>query len=191
MASVEIVGLDDVRDLIKGIPKNSFEAAEKSIGKSVLAVHTEVSSYSGGLNNRTGRLKRSLKTEFKGNDLNDLSGAVFTKTKYAPIHEKGGTITAKNAYINVPGGPYLNIPLAANKTPAGVMRRNAGEVFNAGGFMFKSKSGKYFVANSSGTPMFVLVRSVDIPARLGMEKAADDEIPTLLGELNALLLKGL
>lgn len=189
--SVQIVGLDEVRDLLKAIPENSFDSAKESIGKSILNIHTEVSSYSGGLNNRTGRLKRSLKTELKGENLDDLRGAVFTKTKYAPIQEVGGKISAKDKYVNVPGGPYLNIPLSANKTPAGVMRQNAGEVFNGGGYIVKSKTGKYIVMSVNNQPMFVLVKSVIIPPRLGMQKAADDEIPTLLGNLNSILLEGL
>lgn len=189
--TVTVVGLDEVVKLLNDLPAQSFDVAKKAISKAVLNTHAQVSSYSGGLNNRSGLLRRSLKTDVKGATLKDLSGDVYTDVKYAPIHEKGGTVKAIDKYLRVPGGPYLNIPLAANKTAAGVMRMNARQVFNGGGYIVKSRMGNYLVMSGSGQPMFVLKKQVTIPARLGMEKAAEDEIPTLLSTLSSELLKGL
>jgi hypothetical protein len=58
----------------------------------------------------------------------------------------------------------------------------AREVFNAGGFIAKKT-----VFNAAGEPMFWLVKSVRIPARLGMLEAAEDEIPTILSDLQAII----
>lgn len=188
---VTVVGLDEVVNLLDQLPKHSFDVAKVGISKAVLNTHAEVSSYSGGLHNRSGLLRRSLKTDVKGTTLNDLSGDVYTDVKYAPIQEKGGTVKAIDKYLRVPGGPYLNIPLSSNKTAAGVMRMNARQVFSAGGYIIKSRIGNYLVMSGTGQPMFVLKKQVTIPARLGMEKAAEGEIPTLLSSLRNELLRGL
>lgn len=191
MAENSVVGLDEVLQLLRDLPEHSFNTAKGVITTATLNTHSKVSSYSGGLKNRSGRLRRSLIFGVIGNTLNTLSGTVFTKSKYAPIQEEGGTITAQNKYLNVPGGPYLNIPLASNKTAAGVMRQNAREVFSSGGYIIKSTAGKYLVMSGTGEPMFVLVKQVVIPARLGMQEAADSEVPILLSTLKNKLLRGL
>jgi len=189
--NVELVGLDDVRSLIDELPEHTFDVARAAISDAVLNTHAKVSSFSGGLHSRSGVLKRSLKTELNGTRLNELRGDVYTDVKYAPIHEKGGTVRAIGKYVRVPGGPYLNIPLSANKTAAGVMRMNARQVFSAGGYIIRSRAGNYLVMSGTGQPMFVLKKQVTIPARLGMVKAAEDEIPTLLSTLSNELLRGL
>jgi len=189
--AVTVVGLDEVRKLLDELPEHSFDVTKVAISKAVLNTHAKVSSYSGGLHNRSGLLRRSLKTDVKGTTLKDLRGDVYTDVKYAPIHEKGGTISAIDKYLRVPGGPYLNIPLATNKTAAGVMRMNARQVFSAGGYIIKSRIGNYLVMSGTDQPMFVLKKQVTIPARLGMEKAAEGEIPTLLSTLSSELLRGL
>ncbi len=192
--SVVIIGSEEVQSLLNALPDHLFDRAKKAIGVSTLAVHTRVSDFSGGsnrLNSRTGLLRRSLKAKIEGSKLNSLRGSVSTGVKYAPIHETGGTIRAKDKYLRVPGGPYLNIPLDANKTAAGVMRRNAGAVFGAGGYIIKSKRANYIVMSNQGVPMFVLVKQVTLKARLGMVDAMEDEVPTLLGSLQRLLLVGI
>ncbi|RLI66163.1 MAG: hypothetical protein DRO88_02535 [Promethearchaeia archaeon] len=137
---------------------------------------------------RTGNLKRSIKFLLAGNEIKTLKGSLFTVGRlggqsivYAPIHEYGGTIRAKNAYKKVPGGPYLNIPTQENKTPAGVQRMTARMVFSQGGYI----AGKGVYLN--GKRMFSLVKKVKIPARLGMHDAAKGEIKTLLNELQNLV----
>ena len=191
MADVTVVGTEEVAELLRALPGNTFDAAKAAISKAVLNTHATVSSYSGGLKNRSGVLRRSLKTDVYGTKLSNVGGDVYTDVVYAPIQEKGGTIRAKNAYHGVPGGPYLNLPLPANKTAAGVMRQDARSVFAAGGYIIKSRIGNYIVMSGTSQPMFVLKKQVTIPARLGMEKAAEDEIPTLLAVLNEELLRGL
>jgi len=106
--------------------------------------------------------------------------------KYAPLQEFGGIIKAINKYTGVSGGPYLNIPTKSNLTPAGVMKKSAKELFNAGAHIHKSKAGNWGVF-IGGSMMMVLKKKVVIPARLGMIDAADDQIPTILSKLIALI----
>ena len=189
--NVEVIGLDEVNQMLNRIPFWEFEAAKKAIAKATLEVQTRVKSNfnSGGLNSRTGRLRRSIQTSMTGSAMSTISGRVYSDMVYAPIQEKGGTIKAKDKYLRVPGGPYLNIPLSSNKTAAGVMRMGAREVFAGGGFIIKSKKGNYLVMSGAGQPMFVLKKQVTIPARLGMMKASEDSIPTLLSELSRVLFE--
>jgi len=186
-----VVGNEEVLNLLKELPEELFLSARKTIAISTFSVHAKVSSYSGGLKNRSGRLRRSLIPVVKGDRIQTLAGSVSTNVIYAPIQEKGGVVRAKNKYVGVPGGPYLNIPLSANKTAAGVLRQNARSVFSAGGYIIKSKKGNYIVMSGENIPMFVLVKQVTIKPRLNMIKSAEDEVPTLLSNLNSILFEGL
>lgn len=191
---VEVKGLDEIQAGLKNIPFWLFGAAEKEVKRSTLSIRRGVtknfkrSSDMGGnkLHSRTDALRLSIKTATRGTTLNTLRGSVFSDSIYAPIHEHGGTVKAKDKYLRVPGGPYLNIPLPSNKTPAGVMRKNARTVFNEGGYIMRSARGNYIVMSGINEPMFILRKKVEIPARLGMVKAAEDEIPTMLGRINSL-----
>lgn len=191
--TTRVENLDDVTTLLSDLHSVIFEDVKRSISKSVFSTHKRISDNFGTgsnqLKNRTGSLRRSLQTRVSGVDLKTLTGRVYTNMVYAPLQEKGGTVKAIDKYMRVPGGPYLNIPLSANKTPAGVMRQSARDVFNAGGYIRRSKAGNYLVCKNDGTPMFVLKKSVYVPPRLGMLKAADDEIPTLLNNLRNLRLE--
>ena len=136
---------------------------------------------------RTGALHHSIKKLVTGNDLNTLRGRVWTSTSYAPIHETGGIIRAKNKYMNVPGGPYLHIPLNYNKTKMGIMRFNAGQIFATGGYIARSKLGNWIVFSDSNKPMFALKKMVKIPPRVGMQVAQEEVMPQLLYDLDHIL----
>jgi len=165
------------------MPERMFTAAKESIQDATGNTHRNVTQNS-ELHRRTGELMRSIHTQVSGNTLAELSGSVFSKgVKYAAIQETGGTVRAKRAYRGVQGGPYLNIPLSGNKTAAGVTRKTARQVFQEGGNIIRSRRGNYIVMSSNGVPMFVLKKQVDIPARLGMRKAADNEVPLLMNRL--------
>lgn len=182
---VELVGMDAVRKLVREMPDRQFEGAKTAFQATAADVHGKVSdgiNDGNPLHNRSGVLKRSLKHAVYGNDLGSLHSDVWSDVVYAPIQETGGKVEAKKAYKGVPGGPYLNIPLPANKTPAGVTRMQAKEVFASGGFLVRSGAGNWLVM-LNGQPMFVLKKEVTIPPRLGMEKAANDAVPTLLSRL--------
>ncbi len=196
---VKTIGLQELKSFLRDVPERLFDVTKTQLGKSSLSVQKAVQdnftlsssgSVGGRLHSRTGALRRSILTSNKGNTLGTLSSSIFSKKIYAPIQEIGGTISAIDKYVRVPGGPYLNIPLSANKTASGVTRLSASEVFGSGGSLFKSKKGNWIVS-LGGKPMFVLKKSVEIPARLGMQKAAEDEVPTLLSSLQVEITKRL
>jgi len=124
-----------------------------------------------------------------GTSLASLKASVYSAAnvdgqpvRYARIQEFGGTVTAKNAFKRLPGGPYLTIPTDSNKTPAGVMRKDARMLFNAGAHVHKSKAGNWGIFMGSKM-MMVLKHQVKIPARFGMIESAEKEIPTVLSSL--------
>jgi len=185
---VQVVGAEEVKAYLAKLPFWWFEEAKKAFRETASEAHKKVSARvrdgSGDtLHARTGQLRRSLNFEVHGDSIKTLGASVFSDAsfaKYATVHEFGATIKAKDKYLRVPGGPYLNIPLAANKTPAGVMRFSARDIFNAGGYI----AGRA-VMNAEGVPMFALVKQVTIPARLQMVKTVTGEIPSLLTRLEA------
>lgn len=104
---------------------------------------------------RTGFLLKAIRgrVEQDVDAVYGLLGIATTDEKvllYAAVQELGsdGPIRAKQAYKNVPGGPYLNIPLEAALTPAGVQRftaREAADVYPGGTFIAKSKRGNWIL----------------------------------------------
>lgn len=187
---VEVQGAAEVQAFVKGIPDHLYKGAKTAFGKAVFAAQGEVIGHLSGnpLQSRTGALARSITPQVDGVPLTALTGRIYSGMIYAPIQENGGTVIAKKAYMGVPGGPYLNIPTTANKTQAGVQRMTPQQVFAAGGFVFKSKSGRYAVM-LNGETMFILRKSVTIKGGLGMQHAAENQIPTLLSDLAALPLE--
>jgi len=181
---------DETRALLDTLPEDMFDNAKTILSRSLFNIQRTITGrlQNGPMFSRTGALARSIKFKTSGTKIDNLKGEVFTKSKYAPIHEVGGDINAIDKYVNVPGGPYLNIPLSYNKTAAGVMRKNARDVFQEGGYIGQSQRGNWIVFANDGLPMFVLKKSVTIPARLEMVKTAEDEIPTFLSNLRSELL---
>jgi phage gpG-like protein len=196
--ALEITGLKEVQSLYKKLPESIFEDTKAVFTEAVQETARKVDAkfMDGTLNVRTGEMRRSFKQQVTGSTLDKLRASVFSGAvkgsilAYVPIHEFGGTVKAQHAYSGLPGGPYLNIPLKANLTKdAGVMRKTAREVFSEGGFIFGSLSKGFYVAAKSGVPMFVLKQQVEIPARLGMHKAAEEETTKVISKLNQLLPK--
>ena len=192
-ATVEITGLEEVKTFLSDMPEETFQGAKKVFQKAVIGAANKVKRFD-NLKTRTGALKRSIQQQVSGTTLKDLYASIFSaqgsgsdEVKYAPIQEFGGTVKAIDKYLKVPGGPYLNIPIADNKTPAGVMRESAREVFQSGeGHIRKAKSGKWLVFKGDKL-MFVLVKQVTLSPRLGMFDAAEAEIPTLLSGLREMI----
>lgn len=177
--------IDEIQKYLKKLPVESFDTAKLYFSQAAFAADAKIKRNATDiLKVRSGALKRSIRFEVKGTSIATLRASVYAAgkvggqtIKYAPIHEYGGTIRAKNAYHGVQGGPYLNIPARANKTASGVTRMGAREVFNQGGYIV----GKVVYLN--GAAMFFLVKQVKIPARLGMTEAVDNVIPTLLSNI--------
>lgn len=114
-----------------------------------------------GLHVRTGMLLNSI-TSSKRISL-DSAGMVVGEigpenVKYAPIHEYGGTIVPVNKQ-------FLAIPIGANRRPDGMARISTQELMNGLGKSFIRKGIIYLNEGKKITPMFVLKRSVTIPAR--------------------------
>ncbi|GAG12006.1 unnamed protein product, partial [marine sediment metagenome] len=193
---IEVQNLAEVRQYLDELPENFFDDTKKVFKKAVLDADRQVKiNLVTKMSVRTGALRRSIRTSVAGTQLNSLRASIYsaadvggTPVVYAPVHEYGATISAINKYLRVPGGPYLNIPTEANKTPAGVMRKSSRMIFNEGGYIQKTRRGAWGVFLGSKM-MFVLKKKVEIPARLGMVDAAEDQVPTILSSLAALLLK--
>jgi len=193
--SVDVTNLQEVVDFLNAMPVETFGQAKTVFRQAVIRTDKQIKDNATNiLKVRTGNLKRSFMFDVAGTNVHNLRARVYSASVvggkpviYAPLHEgkpdgSDTTIRAIDKYMGVPGGPYLNIPAPANKTPSGVTRMKAREVFNAGGFIAKKT-----VFNAAGEPMFWLVKSVRIPARLGMLEAAEDEIPTILSDLQAII----
>lgn len=172
----------DVSKRLSDAHVTAYSQLKPVLSKTVFWTHTNfVLNATTKIHVRTGNLRRSFSFNISGNTLESLKGEAYQDTLkgkvslgsevvYAPVHEFGKTIKAKNKYKRVEGGAYLNIPLPPNKTASGVTRRTARQVFNDGGYIAKSAKGKWLVFNSRNLPMFVLKKQVKIPKRLGLRK---------------------
>ena len=195
MAIVSLEGVEEIQTMLSRLPEEMYDEVKPVFRSTVLKVHDKMEDRvtDGPLYRRTGALARSFKHRTDGNKLDTLQSRVYTDSSYAPIHETGGVIKAKNAYRGVPGGPYLNIPAKSNLTGSGVMRADAKSVFDQGGYLVKLKNpkkAKYMVA-LRGKPMFWLVNQVSIKAQLGFVDTAQEEVPTLLSNLSAAIDKAM
>ena len=193
--NAEIRNFKEVREYLDELPESTFEDAKTIFAKAVLDADKEVKLRfsSGKIKSRTGALRRSLRTSVSGNTIKTLQASFYsvanvsgTEIKYAPMQEMGGKVKAIDKYTGVPGGPYLNIPVFSNLTPAGVMRKSAKMLFNEGAHIHKSKASNWGVFLGSKM-MMVLKKEVKIPARLGMVDAAKNQIPTMLSRLADLI----
>lgn len=182
---VNIVNLKSVSDFIKKVPDYSFDALKEELAISLLEADKNIKA-NAELERRSGNLMKSMTSEIEGTSIASLKASEYTDCIYAGIHETGGTVTAKNAYRGVPGGPYLNIPGKANLTAAGVMRQTPKMVFDNGGFIMgktvmrggNDEARKYDV-------MFYLKKSITVPPRLNMVKSVEDGVPTLLARFSS------
>lgn len=182
---VTYTGVESVQELIRSLPEKMTSALRGEVTTSVFNIQREVSGNFGGpIKVRSGNLRRSIQVEVAGVALGDTSGSIFSDMVYAPIQELGGVIEAKTAFRKLPGGPFLGIPVADNLTPSGLMRKSASTVMSEGGHFAKSHSGKWIIFSRSGGLMFVLVKSVTLKPRLGMVKAAENEVPKFLSRMD-------
>lgn len=193
-STVAAQGASEVSRFIDGLPDQLYDEARKIFATRAAKAHAEVQENARTkLKRRTGHLSRSIKFQVTGSDLKTLEASVYAskavggeEVVYAKTHEFGAEIKAKRAYKRVPGGPYLNIPTANNKTPAGVTRMPPKEVFNQGGFLLRFASGRWGVVHPGKGLMYILVKKVSIPARLGMRAAVDEQVPRLIEDLRRL-----
>ncbi len=127
---------------------------------------------------RSGRLRNSIGSFVieKEKEIEGIIGSGVRqgeRVKYANIHETGGTITPKNV-------KWLTIPLQSALTPAGVPRGKAKDFDNT--FFAWSKANNLLLFQRQGKnviPLFVLKKSVTIPARRYMSKTAEEVMPEI------------
>lgn len=141
----------------------------------------------GGLiGRRTGTLARSMRDRVYA-DAADIIGEVWPdpdKAPYGRIQEEGGTIVPRRSQ-------FLAIPLSAMRTANGVARGSAAQVhaspgafgfartFIRRGIIFGATAGK----PGSVIPLFVLKRSVIIPARHYLDITLRQELPWIVDAL--------
>jgi len=104
---------------------------------------------------------------------NDIAMAIRGNRLLA-VHEFGATIFAKRAQ-------FLTIPLDAALKGGRKIHRSSRDWKNT--FVFRSKAGNLLIAQKKGrrvVPLYVLKRSVRIPARLGMRQSIADQMPRAL-----------
>lgn len=193
---IEVKGAEELRKFVAGIPDAQYKGARAAFSDAAFGAQKEVLGNLSGepMQSRSGALAKSITPQVVGTDLSSLSGRIYSGMAYARIHEKGGTVIAKNAYKGMPGGPYLNIPAEDNKTAAGVQRMTAKMVFEKGGKIAARSRMEWGQTQGLGIYlddklMFTLAKKVTIKAQLGMEKAADNQIPTLMSALQSMPLE--
>lgn len=117
-----------------------------------------------GLQTGGGDLRRSFNLAHTGNDLRSFRLVEFTTSPSAVLHEKGGVVRPRKS-------KYLAIPLGEAKTAAGVARASVRSYKDT--FVRPSPRRSALVVyqrrGSRSVALFLLLRSVTIPARLGFE----------------------
>ena len=167
MVEVKVEGVEKVSQTMKKFRSDlKGENFKKMTEASVyLMNYVQRNKLSGQvLKRRTGRLVGGMGYTVK-DEYGNIVGRVGDKVVYAAIHETGGTIRPKTA-------KFLTIPLAAALTPAGVLRKPARQWNNtyvAGGIIWQAKE-----KGQMSIPLFVLKRSVTIPARPYMGPALEE-----------------
>lgn len=129
------------------------------------------------LNVRTGDLRRSIFSKVE-NDGGNISGSVYTRSKYARQREFGGTIRPVNAQ-------FLTIPMPAALTPSGVMKyprpRDYPDTFvDMVGMMIRQRQGP-----GMSVPLFKLRNQVYQPPRSFMNSSLEDKRSEIEARLSA------
>lgn len=173
--------------------KGSAEAMTRTIKAELLAYLQHVAenlaqrhggSYPGGtsastLSRRSGAAVRSIRRSVavSGGTVGEIVGRIGG-VHHLVAHEFGATVKAKN-------GGWLTIPLPAalnaNGTPKKPRARDWPNTF-----IIKSKKGNLLIVQKKGRgilPLYVLKKSVRIPARLGMGDELTKALPLFLNRL--------
>lgn len=143
---------------------------------------------SSGLNARSGALRNSIRHVVKpgpqGTEMSLSAGGRFggADVRYARIHELGGTIRPKRA-------KNLAIPTDAAKTGAGVSRVPSPRDMALS--WAPTNNGPGMLVDESGTPMFILRKSVTIPARPYLRPALDGAVQGFRARLGTAMARAL
>jgi phage gpG-like protein len=151
--------------------KGLYLWAEGALGK----FKVDRLSGAGGLNVITGDLRRSFLHRETGEVLANLESHLFTTSKYAAIHEFGGTIRPKSAKmlaIPIKGSPATR----ASGEPLyhSPLRQTLPQTLDF--FVDERGTGRFFLIDETGQAWFRLVPSVKIPARMRFRETIKAQI---------------
>lgn len=150
-------GLSKVDLQLQWIQEGLMKAAEVALMAATLPIENEAKLRAP---KKTRTLSRSIHSKITKRTLRIVEAKIGTDIIYAKIQEFGGTIKPKN-------GKYLAIPVNSGKqyvspknfpTPLGFRR---------------TKKGNGILIDAEGTTQFILVKSVEIPAKPYMRPAFD------------------
>lgn len=178
-----------IKQFLKELPDDAYNDARKvfeEVGEDVYKAIQDRADGK-GVRRRSGSLYNSIRFNIGGTDLKSLRMSITTNSPYAAAHEEGATIRAKNKYMWLRGGPYMNIPTAANTRSDGRPISDARTLFNTGARIKSGNTG--FGIYSGATKMMHLAKVVKIPARLRFRETGVDYFPTLLSRLEEVFLK--
>lgn len=165
--------LEDMTPVVKRLLTEYMAGVVKSVADRVKTPYpgstSRAGQFPGTLSSRSGKLLKSMnpsRIRTKGKLQNELAVS-FALTGIAAVHEKGATITPKQA-------KYLTIPLPAALNKRGMpLRKSARGWKNT--FILKSKKGNLLImqkrAGGKLVPLYVLKKKVVIPKRLAFEEA--------------------
>lgn len=180
--TIKLSGNEKVEEAMKRLGTNLPKAVVIAMRTVTLFLqaYMKTRKLTGGqpLHVRTGHLRSSIKARIE-QDQEKTTGIVGSDLRYAKMHEFG----KQNHHSS--SGKYLTIPLDAAKTASGVARGPARSF--QGTFLIKSKAGNLIIMGrptpgaSSVKPLFVLKKSVNIPARPYMAPTIEENRERVLG----------
>jgi len=100
---------------------------------------------------------------------------VWSDYPYISEHEKGRTITAKNAFKGLPGGPYLSFPTHDNTDATGGVIVPLSRLMPSKAKVYMKTAGGYVLGerkNGDTKVLFHLRKSVKVEARLHAKEIA-------------------
>lgn len=176
--------LDEIKRIRAGLRADRFQraAAQAMDDYALLDLDPRVQQNLAGtiLNRRTGNL--AARTRVTKATITGRQVSINIQTNgipYGLIHETGGTIVPKSKQ-------FLTIPLPGALTPSGVLRKSAGELQqNPSPFdtTFIHDGTIIGERNDALTPLFILRKKVEIPARRWASSAVDSTINSFLKRL--------
>lgn len=179
--TTDLKGFSEVSKALKTLDKRVFPDIKKlfeQYGRE-LQRRMVLQSTGGKLKRRSGEMARGWVQASGGINLKSLFSEVQNAVKYVAIHQFGGVIRARSS-------KFLTIPTDQNKTPAGVARVSARQLFQTkkafvrGGVIFENRGqGK----NRKPVPMFILKKEVRIPKRLMFLEQAEALAAVVLNKM--------
>lgn len=163
--TVKVEGLEELQRRFRQIPPEFIKRSGAGLKQVLLQAqkYTTTTHLRGAgastLAKRTGMLARSLRSrvDVKGQTVDGEYGSY--DSNYAALHEFGHpNITPKRARA-------LWIPLAANKTAAGVPRWSPRQAIEDGAYSTDPAWRSGVVMSAKGVPLFALRQRVSVPAR--------------------------